>query len=267
MDHPLTVALMQPTFIPWIGYFALIDSVDRFVFLDDFQFCRQTWGQRNRLFSGPAAGWITLPVKHSGTMANYCDVRPVIDGFCDKLISHIRRSYADAPYLPLVFGHLQACFASPPADLAGVNIAFIENTARLIGLSADFGRSSLIGSTGKRSARVADILRRTGARRYHAASGSAGYMMDDGVFPLPDVETRFQDFVPAPYPQVQTTQFVPYLSVLDVLLQVGIDGTRAAIREGNREFRSWDAATAAIEQRAPAIERSTPHDPLSEMSP
>jgi hypothetical protein len=267
MDRPLTVALMQPTFMPWLGYFALIESVDRFVFLDDFQFCRETWGQRNRLFTGPAAGWITLPVKHSGTRANYCDVRPMVDGFCDKLIGQIRRFYARAPYLPLVVEHLRTCFESPPADLAGVNIAFIENTARLIGLSADFGRSSVVGSTGKRSARLADILRRTGARRYHAASGSAGYMLEDGVFPLPDVETRFQDFVPASYPQVQTTQFVPYLSVLDVLLQVGIDGTRAAIREGSREFRSWDAAAAAIQQRTPASERSKPHDPLLEITP
>jgi hypothetical protein len=250
MPAEATVALMQPTFIPWLGYFALIESVDRFVFLDDFQFCRATWGQRNRLFDGTRAAWVTLPVFHSGVMASYCDVRPAVDGFADKLVARLRRSYARAPYLSLVVEHVQACFEAPGPDLASVNIAFIARTARLIGLSAAFERSSVLGSTGKRSARVADILRRAGARTYHAASGSARYMVEDGVFPLADVETRFQDFVPTPYAQVQTTDFVSHLSVLDAMLQVGIAGTAAAIRAGARAFRSWDDATAALDEKA-----------------
>jgi len=248
MAGDATVALMQPTFIPWLGYFALIESVDRFVFLDDFQFCRATWGQRNRLFDATGVAWVTMPVFHAGVMASYCNVRPAVGGFADKLVARLRRSYARAPYLSLVVEHVRACFASPGPDLASVNIAFIARTARLIGLSAEFERSSVLGSKGKRSARVADILRRAGAGTYHAASGSAPYMVEDGVFPLADVETRFQDFVPAPYAQVQTTEFVSHLSVLDALLQVGIEGTAAAIRAGARDFRSWDDVTAALRE-------------------
>ena len=72
-------ALMQPTFLPWSGYFALIDAADVFIFLDDFQFQRRSWHHRNRIFVAPGKpAWITVPVAHtrSETRGSINVIRP-----------------------------------------------------------------------------------------------------------------------------------------------------------------------------------------------
>src|SRR3954470_10587714 len=86
-----TVALMQPTFMPWQGYFALIAAADCFVFLDDFQFCRRSFDQRNRILYGDgSANWITVPVVHAGTdhRGAFNEVVPQVDAtFRRKLLA------------------------------------------------------------------------------------------------------------------------------------------------------------------------------------
>ena len=63
---PRTLAVMQPTFLPWVGYFALMDRVDRFVFLDDVQFDKRSWQQRNRIKTANGPLWLTVPVLTKG---------------------------------------------------------------------------------------------------------------------------------------------------------------------------------------------------------
>ena len=63
-----SVAIMQPTFLPWAGYFDLIDQVDHFVYLDTVEFSKQSWQQRNRIKSATGPYWISLPVKFSKTL-------------------------------------------------------------------------------------------------------------------------------------------------------------------------------------------------------
>ena len=89
------------------------------------------------------------------------------------------------------------------------------------------------------SARLADLLNRVGAKRYLAAAGS-DYMTQDEVFPLAEVETCFQDYEPVEYPQLGADQFVPYLSVLDLLLHAGPGRALSVIRAGSGPFIAWD---------------------------
>ena len=66
---------MQPTYLPWIGYFDLIDRVDCFVFLDSVQFDRRSWQQRNRVLTTQGPRWVTVPVKSKGRRdQRICDV-------------------------------------------------------------------------------------------------------------------------------------------------------------------------------------------------
>jgi WbqC-like protein family len=238
------VALMQPTFLPWAGYFALIDASDVFVFLDDFQFRRRSWHHRNRLFAAPGeAAWLTVPAAHTGSdkRASINEVAPVLDwGFRKTFRGMVQQAYSRSDHLQELMPPLNRWIEADWASLADLNIAFIELALRLLGIQTGTLRSSEMGSTGHRSARLADLLSRLGARRYLAAAGSREYMTEDGVFPLTEIETYFQDYQPAPYPQVGTDRFVPYLSVLDLLLQVGPDRALGVIRAGSRPFCPWN---------------------------
>jgi WbqC-like protein family len=239
---------MQPTFLPWSGYFALVDAADVVVFLDDFQFRRRSWHHRNRIFAAPGeATWITVPAEHTGSESRTAINRtvPVLDtGFRGTFHGMLQQGYGRSEHLEDLMPSLSTWIESDWTNLADLNIAFIELVFGLVGIETKTLRSSLVGSTGRRSERLADLLARVGARTYLSAAGSREYMVEDGVFPLAGVETFFQDYEPAEYPQAGADQFVPQLSVLDLLLQVGPDRALETIRAGNRPFRSWNDRAA-----------------------
>ena len=120
-----------------------------------------------------------------------------------------------------------------------------------LGFEREFRLSSSLPSGLKRSQRVAELLQWCGAGRYFSARGAFGYMHEDGLFPVTGVEVLFQDFKPVEYPQVGTTDgFVPFLSVLDALLNVGPEATAQLIVSGTQHWVGWNemVATALAEE-------------------
>ncbi len=243
------MAMMQPTFLPWAGYFALMDAADCFVLLDDFQFQRQSFQQRNRLFvGGQRVGWVTVPVehRHSTDFPLLCDIEPILTArFRDKLSGLLRQNYGFSEHFAEVAAAVEAVLARDWQSLADLNIALIEKLAALLGISTMLLRSSDVQATGKRSQRVAELLRKVHATTYLAAAGAAAYMREDGVFPLPDVETLFQDYSPLAYPQGHSDVFIPHLSVLDMLFQLGPARSREVVRAGGGDFLPWRTQAAA----------------------
>ncbi len=237
------VAMMQPTFLPYLGYFSLIADAELFVFLDDFQFCRRSWHQRNQLFlPGGKSGWVTLPVEHPKKehRPGLHEMRPVLDaGFRRKFLETLRHAYRSTSYFEQVFPWVEAWAQRDWEDLASMNIALIRELAGSLGLETRFVRASEFDVGGERSARIAALLRAAGASSYLAAAGSAEYMLDDGVFPLPEIPVFFQRFEPTPYAQAQSATFVPFLSALDALMQVGPQAARGLLRRGTRTYASW----------------------------
>ena len=246
----MIVAMMQPTFIPWAGYFALIAACDTFVLLDDFQFQRRSFHHRNRLFlSVEQPGWVTVPVEHSHSDDRPAinEIRPLLDsGFRGTFRRLLTHNYGQSAFFQSVTEPLTSVLEQEWASLADLNIALIECLSSLLGLAPTFVRSSAIGSTGSRSSRLADLLGRIEATGYVAAAGAEDYMRADGIFPLAGVETRFQNYVPVAYEQRQSSEFVPYLSVLDMILQIGSERARDCVKAGAREHRLWTDTTVPM---------------------
>jgi WbqC-like protein family len=246
LERP-AVALMQPTFLPWAGYFALLDECDSFVFLDDFQFSRRSFHHRNRLFSARGrVQWVTVPVQHRGTQSvSIIDSRPMMDqGFIRSFSRLLQTAYGSSDWFDHVGPTLTESIRSGHRSLADLNIDLIHRICGLLCLEHRTLRSSEIETTGVRSTRIANLLRNVGARTYLAAPGSAAYMAADDVFPLPDVATLFQSYVPEPYPQRHAEEFVPRLSVVDALFQVGPERALEVVRTGARGFTAWSRMMA-----------------------
>jgi hypothetical protein len=238
---------MQPTFLPWAGYFALLDISDSFVFLDDFQFSRQSFHHRNRLFSSPGrVQWVTVPVEHRGTLSvSIANSRPVLDqGFTRSFSGLLQASYGSSRWFDRVAPTLNESIGAGHCSLADLNIDLIARICGLLGLEYRAMRSSEIGSTRARSTRIANLLRSVRAKTYLAAPGSMTYMAAEGIFPLRDVSTVFQSYLPEPYPQRHAEHFVPKLSVVDALFQVGPERALEVIRAGARGFTPWSQTIA-----------------------
>lgn len=235
--------MMQPTFLPWQGYFGLIAASDTFVFLDDFQFSPQSWHQRNRLFlSKGVAGWYTVPVQTGGVFPLALN-RAAVDPstlWRDKMWKRLEQNYGKTPHFPAHSEALRDWLYSSPASLADFNIAFIRFVCDALDLHPEFRLSSEQASASVRSDRVLELLAWTQATEYYSARGSFDYMATDGVFPTADVDVLFEDFVPEAYQQAGSDgEFVPSLSVLDALLNVGPDETMRLIRAGTKPWSSW----------------------------
>lgn len=240
----MKVAMMQPAFLPWQGFFGLIHQADVFVLLDDFQFSVQSYHQRNRLFtSAGQAGWCTVPVLKSVSFGEPLNRTRIDESgpWRRKMLKRLEQNYRRAPCFAAVFPRVEAWLESPWASLAEQNIAFINLALEMLGWNRELRLSSGLPSGAARSERVLELLRWCGATRYYAARGSAGYMLDDGLFPVPEIELRFQDFSPRRYPQAGSPNaFVPSLSVLDAFFNVGPAETGRLIAEGNWRWLSWD---------------------------
>jgi hypothetical protein len=247
VEHP-RVALMQPTFLPWQGYFGLVAAADVFVVLDDFQFQRHSFHQRNRIrLADGSESWISVPVGHpnDGEFPTLGEAAPLVDPkWRRRLKATLDQSYGRAAHHAELRDPIDAWIDTTFASVADMNTAFIQLVASVLHFEPAWRRSSEIGSSGQRSERVLDLLRRAGAQTYLCARGSHDYMAVDGIFPVDDIEVLFQDFRPAPYAQRRADTFVSHLSVLDALFEVGADETRRIVLEGQRAWTPWRAMPA-----------------------
>jgi hypothetical protein len=239
----MNVAMMQPVALPWQGLFELICRSDIFIFLDDFQFSTQSWDQRNRFFINRGqVGWYTIPVvKSISFLSPFNQVKINEAGsWRIKVLKRIQQNYSKTAYFQDIFPFIKGWLSEEMDSLASQNIAFIILVCNLLGLTRKFLLSSNFPSDEKRSKRVLQLLRSCGATHYYSAKGSFGYMREDGLFPVNDVEVLFQDFRHSPYVQFGSPElFVPYLSIVDTLMNVGPNRTLEFIECGTSRWLTW----------------------------
>ncbi|MFM8755214.1 MAG: WbqC family protein [Phenylobacterium sp.] len=222
-----TAAIMQPTYLPYLGYFHLIAASDVFVFLDNVQFARRSWQSRNRIMTRDGERMLTVPTRKTDRDALICDIEIATDTpWWDRHLSTVRHAYAGRPGFRDGVAFLAEHLAVVPGQkLADLNIAIIEATARRLGLRTRFARASALVRPGHRSDHLLAICRAVGATDYLSPMGSHDYMEDDGVFAAAAFPVRFQGFVEVPYP-MGGGEFVPYMAFIDALMNVGWDGLR-----------------------------------------
>jgi hypothetical protein len=244
----MKVAMMQPSFLPWQGFYELIYQSERFIFLDDFQFSVQSYHQRNRLFSNPGKiDWYTVPIKKSSSFKSPLNKVSIMETipWRLKMWKRIQQNYSKAIYYREIAPRIENWLLSHSQSLAENNINFIMLVCNILELPREFRFSSQFSTEQQRSAKVLELLRWCEADQYYCARGSFDYMLEDGVFPVDDLEIYFQDFKPKEYEQAGSPgTFIPYLSVLDALMNIGPSQTMELIVQGTKHWLSWDEMAA-----------------------
>lgn len=226
-----TVAIMQPTFLPWIGYFALMDRVDEFVFLDSVQFAHRSWQQRNRIKTAQGAQWLTVPVMNRGKRSQVIS-EVLISGpaeFGRAAMASIRSGYARAPHFGTTQGVLTT-LEHTPDHLCDLTIPLILAIKDQLGIGTPCVRSSTMVVAGSRQDLLVSICRARGAERYVSPPGSHVYLDGSTAFEDAGIELAYYHYRHPEYPQLWGA-FEPYLSVVDLLFNVG-PASLAVIRSG-----------------------------------
>ncbi len=216
------VVVLQPGYLPWVGYFDQMMRADIFVHYDDVQFDKHGWRNRNRIKSPSGSPyWLTVPVRHGGLgRLQILDVE--IDNrtaWARKHIGTIRQFYARAPFVSRYLPELEEVLHARWDRLVDLNLAVTDLIRRWLGIKCETVRSSQLGISGGRTERLVAICRHFGADCYLSGNAAITYL-DVGQFAPQGITVEWQDFVHPIYKQ-QHGEFVPYLSVIDLILNCG----------------------------------------------
>lgn len=251
----MKAAISQPTYLPWMGYFDLIDQVDRFIFLDTVQFEKRSWQQRNRIKSQGGLSLLTVPASVKGRFAQkILDVEIESPHFVRKHLRSVEASYRRAPffhkYFPGLAEILQEC--APTTRLADLNIALITWMCRALGVTTPLLRASEIPQTGARSELLLSICQALKASSYLSSLGSADYLLQEvHQFSAAGIEVSFQHYEHPVYSQ-QFPPFCSHASALDLIFNAGENsleilrsGRRPALRPEELPLGGWEQVAGA----------------------
>ena len=230
----MRLAILQPSYLPWLGYFDQMDRVDRFVYLDDVQFTRRDWRNRNRIRTREGWAWLTVPVlqKHR-FQQSLTETR--IDTSLPWRRKHreaIRTHYGRSPHFDVHFPYFDTLYDRQWRWLVDLCVETTEALKNILGIATPTLQSSRMQVRDSRQEKVLAICTRLGAHHYLTGDAARSYLSPQ-VLEASGIGLEFQNYRHPEYPQ-RFPGFVPYLSAIDLLFNAGGDSL-GILRSGNRE--------------------------------
>jgi hypothetical protein len=217
----MTVVVLQPGFLPWLGFFDQLRQADRFIVYDDAQYTVRDWRSRNRVKTPHGVRYLTVPVEHGGARRPIREVRIAEDGrWAQAHLRTLAESYARAPHLEPLLGEIADVLGRPPPLLLDLDMALIEVLARALGIRTDHVvmASALGGAPGKNQ-RLVELCRAVGGDDYLTGDAARGYL-DEEQFAAAGIRVRYHGYLHPTYRQLHG-EFVPHLSAVDLLFNEG----------------------------------------------
>lgn len=216
------MAIMQPTYLPWSGYFGLMQSVDVFVLLDSVQFVRRSWQQRNQIKTANGAQWLSVPVQSKGKRDRLiCEVAlDKSSGFAATHRRCIEMSYAKSPHFKQYAATLLPLIDNSSPLLADLTIGLILQLKAQLGIKTRVLRSSELDGSGTKADLLASLCKQIGATAYVSPPGSKEYLDESDAFDQVGVPVQYFEFKHPEYPQ-PFGEFLPSMSIIDMLFNCG----------------------------------------------
>jgi hypothetical protein len=223
-------AIMQPYFFPYIGYFQLIAAVDLFIIYDNIKYTKKGWINRNRILLNGRDMPFTLPLKGASDFLDLREREVAADFDRDKLVNQLRGAYAKAPQFKRMFPVLEEILRHPEANLFEFLRNSIIRMCDIIGITTRIVVSSTIAIDHelKSQDKVLALCQAVNAQAYvNAIGGMELYSKEE--FRARGIELSFIRSKPFVYPQFGA-DFVPWLSIIDVLMFNSPESIRECIR-------------------------------------
>lgn len=218
-------AAHQPNYLPWIGFFHKMAEVDVFVILDDVQFTRGSYQNRVKIKTPQGASWLTQPVLTTGRSfqsTNETAFNDKVD-WRTKHVKQIQANYARAPHAGEILPRVSAWIGKADGGLCTANARLIEFVAELLGLRCKIVYSSSLALKTSGAARIIDMGHKLGADAYLSGAGARKYQSEED-FDRAGIRLSYRNFQESVRPQLWGA-FIPGLSVIDALLNVGVAQT------------------------------------------
>lgn len=217
------VAIIQSNYIPWKGYFDIINMCDEFMLFDEAQYTRNDWRNRNKIKTANGLLWLTIPIARDyGQRIDEATVQDHL--WAKKHLRTLQQSYAKAGSFKSYFPKIEAIYAqiAEETHLSRINYIMLTELCKLLGITTRFTWSTDYQSEEGRVERVLSLCKQAQATEYISGPSAKSYM-DDNLFEQNAVKVTYMSYEGyREYPQVHPP-FEHGVSVLDLLLNMGDD--------------------------------------------
>lgn len=216
----MRVGVIQPSFIPWRGFFDFIASVDIFIFHDDLQYTKGDWRNRNRIKTPQGCTWLTVPVSYNKTTQLISET--AIDDSTNWRQRHFNQwhaNYHKAPFYNDVIGLLGDMGGDANLTISQLDIHLIRSICAYLGINTPMVMSSELGVKGAKTDRLINLLRAVGGQIYLSGPSAEAYLEKD-KFQESGITLEFKSYVYDAYPQLWGG-FEGAVTVLDLIANCG----------------------------------------------
>lgn len=223
----MIVAAHQPHYLPWLGYIHKMAQADLFIVMDDLQYEKDNFQNRNRIKVNNSSAWITVPLERGSQTDRICD-KLIMNGGSDR--EHWQRRtwrslqihYGKAPHFARYAGELEELLTRPWTRLVDVTLHILELVRGWFGISRPMLLSSSLQLEGQKTDRIIDFCRKVGADVYLSGRGGSTGYLDVDALRQAGVAVAWQSFQHPVYPQrYPALGFMPRMCFLDMLFNCG----------------------------------------------
>ena len=217
----MRVTILQPSYLPWLGFFEQMHRSDQFVLYDDVQFTRRDWRNRNRIRVQEGSVWLTVPVIQKNKYEQSL-LETKIDNSTSwkrKHLKSLRCHYSKTPFFDLYFPWCEKTFNREWNFLLDLSLETIQYLKGELKINTPLLRSSELGESGNKSERLISICKQLGATQYLSGESARNYISEKD-FSDQGIELVYQEYQHPEYPQ-RYEGFVPFLSTIDLLFNCG----------------------------------------------
>lgn len=237
----MIITIHQPEHLPWLGFFNKISKAEKFIILDNVQFRKNYFQNRNRIIGSNGVQFVNVPTKTKGHMdSDLAHTKISTDGsnmkWREKYLKTVRMSYSKHPFFPEVFPILENAIEMETEFLYDINFTIIKSFAEKIDINPEYIRASEMRLDGSKSDLILNICEQMKADVYIAGPSGRDYLNVQS-FSNAGITIKYNDYKHPVYPQRKNREFESNLAALDLFMNCGWGEGKKIMMNGNE---GWD---------------------------
>jgi WbqC-like protein family len=217
----MKAAILQSNYIPWKGYFDLMNSADVFIIYDEVQYTKNDWRNRNRIKTANGTIWLTIPVQHNNLAQRIIDVEVAGNEWRRKHWNSILMSYSKAPFFKQYSPQFEALYLnSNETSLSKINYGFFLTINDILNIKTKLLLSQDLQLTEGKTERLVDLCQKVGATEYISGPAAKDYLAVD-LFSKQNIKVSWMDYSGYPEYRQLNPPFEHAVSILDLIFNEG----------------------------------------------
>lgn len=229
------VAILQSNYIPWKGYFDLINSVDIFVFYDEVQFTKNDWRNRNIIKNSNGIQWLTIPVFHHHLDQKIQDTKIANKIWIRKHLQSIQLNYKKSNFYSEIFPFIENLYQIDSEYLSIINQSVVQKINQLLKIETRIINSTELKLEGNKIERLVDACKKLNATTYVSGPRAKEYL-DETQFNQNRIQVEWKDYTKYDSYLQLHQPFSHNVSIVDTLMNLGIEKTKHYIKNGCRNI-------------------------------